>query len=71
MFVFVTMPSCAICRFAAPSDKHLSHLNQLIMCHLNNQLIKSQLNPQRVCVSHQHLNQQTQVIIAVVTSPKR
>ena len=23
MFVFVTMPSCAICRFEAPSDKHL------------------------------------------------
>ena len=23
MFVFVTMPSCAICRFEAPSEKHL------------------------------------------------
>ena len=54
-----------------PNQLVKSHLNQLIMCHLNNQLTKSQLNPQRVCVSHQHLNQQTQVIIAVVTSPKR
>ena len=55
-----------------PNQLVKSHLNQLIMSHLNNQLTKSQLKPfQRVCVSHQHLNQQTQVIIAVVTSPKR
>ena len=51
-----------------------SHLHQLVMSYLKHLLRRSQLNPvQRGSVSHHHLNHQTltQIIMAVVISPKR